>query len=150
MNSGIGDREELSALGIEPSAHLPDVGKNLTDQPLLGMGWLVEGSGSIFVEIGRNASLANELLGQWNQSHTGPLADTLASHLVFLRISDSAALRQMGDPSAGPHTAHYEIGISVGRPFLLDCVCINAWTSRTVLVSPNPLLAISSRHQLSL
>ncbi|PBK61223.1 pyranose dehydrogenase [Armillaria solidipes] len=33
LNSGIGDRSELTALGIQPVLHLPDVGKNLADHP---------------------------------------------------------------------------------------------------------------------
>lgn len=33
LHSGIGDENELKAVGIEPVANLPSVGKNLTDHP---------------------------------------------------------------------------------------------------------------------
>ena len=37
MLSGIGDRQELEKLNIKPIAHLPGVGKNLQDHPLLSL-----------------------------------------------------------------------------------------------------------------
>ncbi len=33
LHSGIGDEKELKAVGIQPVADLPSVGKNLTDHP---------------------------------------------------------------------------------------------------------------------
>jgi choline dehydrogenase-like flavoprotein len=41
LNSGIGDGEELTALGIKPLVNLPSVGKNLTDHPLGSVTWRV-------------------------------------------------------------------------------------------------------------
>jgi choline dehydrogenase-like flavoprotein len=35
LNSGIGDKEELKAVGIEALVDNPGVGKNLTDQPVV-------------------------------------------------------------------------------------------------------------------
>lgn len=37
MLSGIGDQKELESLGIKPIVHLPGVGKNLQDHPLLSI-----------------------------------------------------------------------------------------------------------------
>jgi choline dehydrogenase len=37
MLSGIGDQEDLKSLGIDPVVHLPGVGKNLQDHPLLSI-----------------------------------------------------------------------------------------------------------------
>ncbi|KAG6896162.1 hypothetical protein C0992_009911 [Termitomyces sp. T32_za158] len=41
LNSGIGDAGDLTALGINPIVSLPDVGKNLSDQPALSNNWFV-------------------------------------------------------------------------------------------------------------
>ncbi|KAK0437902.1 aryl alcohol oxidase, partial [Desarmillaria tabescens] len=47
LNSGIGDADELTAVGVTPTVHLPDVGKNLTDHPRWGVAWLVNDSNTI-------------------------------------------------------------------------------------------------------
>lgn len=41
MNSGIGDPNDLTPLGIPIVLNLPSVGKNLTDQPLMANSWSV-------------------------------------------------------------------------------------------------------------
>lgn len=43
MLSGIGDREELAAAGVEPVRHLPGVGKNLQDHVGLNVAWEMRG-----------------------------------------------------------------------------------------------------------
>lgn len=142
MNSGIGDRNELNALGIEPKIHLPDVGKNLTDHPRLANNWFVKANGRTFDLINRNASLTTELLRKWSLSHTGPLDDTFVSHLAFSRLPEDSVLRQIRDPAAGPNTAHYELGISVRGLFPPKHVLTNL-TSRMGLLALNPLSVIS-------
>lgn len=112
MNSGIGDKRELAALGIASLVHLPDVGKNLSDHLLIANNWHVKGQGKTYDEINRNASLTNDLIAQWKASHKGPLVDTLASHLVYSRVPKND-LRQFRDPAAGPNTAHIELAFSV-------------------------------------
>lgn len=39
LHSGIGDRNVLEHLGINSIVDLPDVGKNLTDQPVISVNW---------------------------------------------------------------------------------------------------------------
>ncbi|KAL0946164.1 hypothetical protein HGRIS_012427 [Hohenbuehelia grisea] len=38
---GIGDRQQLSSIGVSTLLNLPDVGKNLSDHPLLSSSWFV-------------------------------------------------------------------------------------------------------------
>ncbi|KAJ7745458.1 alcohol oxidase [Mycena maculata] len=109
MNSGIGDSQELSALGITPVHNLSSVGKNLTDHPLVRLSWLVD-STDTFDDLNRNATLAAEDLAQWNDTRTGPLADPITSQLGWLRLpDDSPVLQGILDPSAGPLSAHFEL-----------------------------------------
>ena len=41
LNSGIGDKDELSAVGVQPLLNLPSVGKNMSDHPGLGVSYSV-------------------------------------------------------------------------------------------------------------
>ncbi|RDB21189.1 Pyranose dehydrogenase [Hypsizygus marmoreus] len=115
LNSGIGDRSELSTLGIPSTHHLPDVGKNLTDHPRLASNWFVRGNERTFDNINQNVTLATELLDQWEETQTGPLVDTFASHLFFARLPPNfSRLEHTNDPAAGPNSPHYELGFSNG------------------------------------
>lgn len=114
LNSGIGDKHELAALGIASTVHLPDVGRNLSDHVLIGNNWLVNGRGQTYDEINRNSSLTDELVRQWNISHQGPLVDTLASQLIFGRVPSNIT-RLYKDSAAGPNTPHYELMIAVSH-----------------------------------
>ncbi|KXN84005.1 Glucose dehydrogenase [FAD, quinone] [Leucoagaricus sp. SymC.cos] len=103
MNSGIGKREELGALGIETLVNNPSVGKNLTDQ--------------VYAIMLFNTTLPNTedtALTEWNATRTGPL--TLPGHLknqvLGVRLPDNATLfSQDGfkDPSPGPTAPHLEM-----------------------------------------
>lgn len=65
--------------------------------------------------IRTNATLAAELLQQWNTSRTGALVIAGGNQLAWLRLPENASIFDLeADPSAGPTSAHYE--------FLLD-VC---------------------------
>ncbi|KAJ7471203.1 aryl-alcohol oxidase-like protein [Mycena galericulata] len=72
MHSGIGDRNALTALGIPSLLHLPSVGQNATDQPMLNASWFVNSTQTMDT-ISNNATLYNEAFVEWNRSHTGPL-----------------------------------------------------------------------------
>lgn len=41
MNSGVGDRDSLIKLGIQSVLHLPSVGKNFSDQPIVEVSYSV-------------------------------------------------------------------------------------------------------------
>lgn len=108
--SGVGDSVLLASLNISTILNLADVGKNLSDHPFLGNHWLVN-STSTFEAVGRNASLAADLLAQWNATGTGLLSDPGANQIGWMRLAPNASIfQQYGpDPSAGPTSPHYEL-----------------------------------------
>ncbi|KIK60975.1 hypothetical protein GYMLUDRAFT_43513 [Collybiopsis luxurians FD-317 M1] len=113
MNSGIGNSTYLSSFGIKPLIDLPSVGQNFTDHPRLVNNWPVSGNRT-FDEIYRNATLSASLQKLWSERGQGPLVDTFVSHLLFARLNESVLSELGGDPAAGKHTAHYELGFSNG------------------------------------
>lgn len=108
--SGIGDKTELSALGIKTIVNNPSVGRNLTDHSLLTNLWYVNSTGT-FDAITRNATLAVADVVQWEQTQMGPLVDSPLAHLIWSRVPDNSF--SIEDPSAGPNTAHYELLLAV-------------------------------------
>ncbi|KAG7098412.1 hypothetical protein E1B28_000368 [Marasmius oreades] len=109
MNSGIGDRKTLTNLGIQTVHHLPSVGQNLTEQPLLSYNWVVTANDTE-EEATRNVTLAAEQLKQWNDTRSGPLVDAPGLNLGWFRLPANASIfEEFEDPSPGPNTAHIEI-----------------------------------------
>ncbi|KAG1837492.1 GMC oxidoreductase-domain-containing protein, partial [Suillus subluteus] len=107
--SGVGDSAFLASLNITTILNLGDVGKNLSDHAFLGNHWLVN-STSTFEAVGRNASLAADLLEQWNTTGTGLFSDPGANQIGWMRLApNSSIFQQYPDPSAGPTSAHYEL-----------------------------------------
>lgn len=120
LNSGIGDSQELSAIGIEPLLHLPSVGKGLVDHPRLLSNWFVNGTDT-YDDINRNATLLDMLLEKWNATQKGPLVDTFAGHLFFARVpGNSTIFREVVDPAAGPNAAHFELAFSVRKVHIVN------------------------------
>ncbi|KAK0481457.1 aryl-alcohol oxidase [Armillaria novae-zelandiae] len=112
LNSGIGDARELLEVGIQAIVDLPDVGKNLSDQPSAGGRWYVNDTNT-WDNIVRNLTYRNELVRQWNETRTGPLVDTPPTHILWSRLpDDSPIFERFDDPAAGPNTPHLEIGFS--------------------------------------
>ncbi|OBZ67630.1 Pyranose dehydrogenase, partial [Grifola frondosa] len=72
--SGIGDADML--VSITALVNLTDVGRNLIDHPILSNHWLVNSTSTTVETINRNATLAEELLQQWNATGTGQFSDT--------------------------------------------------------------------------
>lgn len=113
LNSGIGDAAELSEVGIQAIIDLPDVGKNLSDQPIIWNKWYVNDTNT-WDDIFRNLTYRNELVTQWNETRTGPLVDTPISHILWSRLpDDSPIFERFNDPAAGRNTPHLEIDIQV-------------------------------------
>ncbi|KAG5219617.1 GMC oxidoreductase [Salix suchowensis] len=108
--SGIGNRETLSALGINTILNNADVGEHLQDHPFIPLQWEVN-SNETFDQLFYDADLSAAALNQWNTNHTGPLStNPVMNHIGFLRIPDDNAIWQENeDPSAGPNSPHYEI-----------------------------------------
>ncbi|KAI0049156.1 GMC oxidoreductase [Auriscalpium vulgare] len=104
--SGIGNKHDLASLGISTVIHSPGVGQNLQDHPLLASAWSVN-SNDTLDGISRNATLAGEILEQWETSKTGPFVDTGGNLFAWLRLPSIFSGKR--DPSAGPTSAHVEI-----------------------------------------
>ncbi|KAF9445261.1 GMC oxidoreductase [Macrolepiota fuliginosa MF-IS2] len=104
LNSGIGPKGELEALGIKSLIDNPSVGKNFSDQPTLFIGL----STNLPVD-GFNMTAA---LAEWLGSHTGRLADPLhMASLGWVRFPTTANPFKDGspDPAAGPNSPHIEL-----------------------------------------
>jgi hypothetical protein len=62
----------------------------------------------------RDPAVQQKQLTQWDETGTGPLVNTISSHLGFFRIRKSnPVLSKGGDPTPGPNTPHYEFLVSV-------------------------------------
>ncbi|KAJ7134626.1 pyranose dehydrogenase [Mycena epipterygia] len=109
MNSGIGDKNTLTALGIPSVLDLPSVGQNATDQPMVFAAWSVNSTQTID-SIEQNVTLFNEAYAQWNATHTGPFTNVPVTHIAWTRLdANSPIFENVTDPSAGPKTPHIEI-----------------------------------------
>ncbi|KAF8956200.1 hypothetical protein BDZ97DRAFT_1958944 [Flammula alnicola] len=107
--SGIGDKNDLSALNITTTINNPSVGQNLSDHTQLSNIFSVQGTES-FDSVMRNNTALGEALNQYLTSKTGIFAGNIANNLGFLRLpSNSSIFQTVADPSAGPNSAHWEI-----------------------------------------
>ncbi|KAF7351779.1 hypothetical protein MSAN_01611300 [Mycena sanguinolenta] len=110
LNSGVGDRTALQALGISTVLDLPSVGKNASEHPYSGLSWAVNSNQTV-ESITQNATRYNEAFAEWNNSHTGPFVDpSPGTHAAWLRLSDNSSVFDIHpDPSPGPDAPHFEI-----------------------------------------
>ncbi|KAK0499312.1 aryl-alcohol-oxidase from pleurotus Eryingii [Armillaria luteobubalina] len=113
LHSGIGNSDELTALGIAPTHHLPDVGKNLSDQVLWNVPFTVNDTNTIENIYYRNITFQEEALAEWKANRTGFLTVGIANQRGFLRIPEDASILD-GEPCAGNETAHYELAFVNG------------------------------------
>lgn len=98
MLSGIGDRAELSAIGVNVTVNLPDVGKHLKDHPIVASYFSVN-SNQTYDAVERDPSQA---LAIWEKNRTGVLVATPATALGFFRLPKNDTIFQnVSDPSAG-------------------------------------------------
>ncbi|EJF61540.1 aryl-alcohol oxidase-like protein [Dichomitus squalens LYAD-421 SS1] len=106
--SGIGDKDRLRALDIEPLLDLPDVGQHLKDHPILANYWNVS-SNNTYDDLRRNTTLIEAAIAQWQTNRTGRLVDSPVQSLAFMRVpANSRIFDNVTDPSAGPHSGHFE------------------------------------------
>ncbi|KAJ7902571.1 aryl-alcohol oxidase [Mycena olivaceomarginata] len=110
LNSGIGDRQALIDIGIQPIVHLPDVGQNLSDQATIGVYWEVN-STDTFDTISRNSTLAGEVLEEWLDDRSGRFVSSVLGNILgWVRLPlDNPVLEGQVDPAPGPNSPHYEI-----------------------------------------
>jgi choline dehydrogenase-like flavoprotein len=108
MLSGIGDSAQLSQFNIQTIVNLPDVGKNLQDHVVLHNTFSVNANFTND-DIFRNATLFEDDLAQWEQSHDGPFATSVTAEVGWLRLPKNATIFEtVEDPSSGPEVPHYE------------------------------------------
>ncbi|KIK50781.1 hypothetical protein GYMLUDRAFT_266073 [Collybiopsis luxurians FD-317 M1] len=148
MNSGIGDSDFLSSLGINPLVHLPSVGQNMSVQPILGNIWNVNPDAQTLDVISQNETVLAQLLEEWMEKKQGPLVDSGGSQGVSFRFN-SSILEAIGeDPSSGqnsPHASFQLVGGTISNTpstgkFLGIYTTVSCPTSRgTIMInSTNP------------
>ncbi|KAF5327359.1 hypothetical protein D9619_004993 [Psilocybe cf. subviscida] len=110
MLSGIGDKNELQKVGVKAIVDLPDVGGNMQDHAFVAVQWTVN-SNKTQDTLTEQPLLFEAARKQYDATHTGIFANNPAgNHIGWFRLpDDSPVLKQFGDPSAGPHSPHYEM-----------------------------------------
>jgi hypothetical protein len=101
-------------MNITPVVNLPDVGRGVSDHPIVSAVWTVNSNrtSSTFLD---NQTNFNAALAEWNSSGTGPLSFTAPTQVGWLRVpSTDPIFQNASDPSSGPHSAHYELLFGVG------------------------------------
>ncbi|KAF9053908.1 aryl-alcohol-oxidase from pleurotus Eryingii [Hymenopellis radicata] len=107
LNSGIGDSDTLSTIGIDTTLHLPSVGQNLTEHPRFTLDWSISDNNTFESVYWRNATFQQEALTEWQESRTGFLSSNPYSQVGFLRFPEEEVT--WNDICAGPETPQYEI-----------------------------------------
>ncbi|GJF00198.1 aryl-alcohol oxidase-like protein [Phanerochaete sordida] len=123
MLSGVGNATELSSFGITPVVDLPDVGRNLQDQPLLASYFRVISniSNATYDAVERSPELKTAALAQWNATRTGLFSGGVVNGVGFLRLpANSSIFQNITDPAAGPNTGHIEMIFGDGYNALVD------------------------------
>ncbi|KAI0684565.1 alcohol oxidase [Cytidiella melzeri] len=139
MLSGIGDSAELAALDITTIVDLPDVGKNLQDQPSSINSFTVNSTDTLD-PLTFNSTFTAQQLALWQSNHTGQLGLPFGDQLGWFRLpSNSTVFETTPDPTAGPTSAHFMFTlfdgfIAFNPPFATSG---NFFTALTVGVSPS-------------
>ncbi|KAJ2912440.1 hypothetical protein MD484_g7971, partial [Candolleomyces efflorescens] len=103
LNSGIGNKTELEALGITPLLNLPDVGQGMTEHVAANVVWSVVPPSPPTID-------AATALAMWHENRTGPLTERFTHQLLWSRIrDDSPIFEEYKDPSTGPTSPHIEM-----------------------------------------
>ncbi|KAJ7131737.1 aryl-alcohol oxidase-like protein [Mycena crocata] len=110
MNSGVGDKTALAAFGIKSIVHLPDVGRNLSDQATIASVWRVNSTETLDT-INRNATLAAEIMAEWEEHRSGRFVSSVLGNILgWIRLPlSNPVLAGRADPAPGPKSPHYEI-----------------------------------------
>lgn len=117
LNSGIGDPAELENIGVQPVFSLYSVGKNFSCEPHVPFSWTANGP---IVNLNANETASEEALQQWIASRTGPMTGSGWSTLAYFRLpDDSPVLVGNEDPSAGPNTPHFGLGINANGYYIM-------------------------------
>jgi choline dehydrogenase-like flavoprotein len=137
MLSGIGDKNALAKVGINTIVNLPGVGQNMTDHPLLAHNYLVNNTETFDNYLG-NSLVSN--VADWENTHKGPLAFTVANQLAFLRVNSSDPIyKRFKDPSTGKTSGHFEFLFGNGffMPGVTEPSTGNYFAFLTQIMSPS-------------
>ncbi len=141
MLSGVGDGEQLRAMGIEVTHHLPEVGANLQDHLAVLLQMVMQDSTSYGI------SLEAAPRGAWNLVEyalwrRGPLASNLFESTAFLRTGpglDRPDIQFVFQPARRNQNA---FPIPIGHGFVMSSVLLYPKSrGRIALASPDPATA---------
>ncbi|KAJ2927308.1 hypothetical protein H1R20_g9787, partial [Candolleomyces eurysporus] len=105
--SGVGNATELKQLEIQQTVDLPDVGKNMSEQPIFFLTWTL----GINDTVVPTEEMQTQWLAEWKANRTGPLTGIGVNTLGWLRIPDNSSVwENHKDPSSGKNTPHIELG----------------------------------------
>ncbi|KAJ7061182.1 aryl-alcohol oxidase-like protein [Mycena amicta] len=99
--SGIGPTADLTARGIPTVLNVPDVGRNLQDQTILGLQWEVNSNFTTLAPFFANSTAFGDALAEWDGSHSGFAAgNTVVNTIGFMRLPSNSPLMTAagGDP----------------------------------------------------
>ncbi|KAJ2920802.1 hypothetical protein H1R20_g16290, partial [Candolleomyces eurysporus] len=133
LSSGIGDRRELSALGVNTIHDLPDVGKGMSDHVVLLTAWNTTGAA---IPPPSPADLE-----QWQNTRTGRLSGFGPKNFIWSRIpSNSSIWKGNQDPASGRNAPHLELALSnLGNNAVASVVLLTPKSRGSVkLRSSNP------------
>ncbi|KAJ3575776.1 hypothetical protein NP233_g878 [Leucocoprinus birnbaumii] len=117
LNSGVGDPTDLKQTGVQPVFSLPSVGKNLSCEPHVPFTWAAKGP---TLNLNANQTAAQDALQEWIANRTGPMTGSGWSTLTYVRLpDDSPVFNGHEDPSAGPNTPHFGIGINANGYYIM-------------------------------
>ena len=141
LNSGIGDAEELHALGISPVHDLPAVGHHLRDHPAVPLAMETDDSTSYALSA-RTLPRSAAQIAQYFLKRTGPLASNLFETNAYIRSQpqyDRPDLQLVFQP-ARRNTRPFPIPL--GHGFAASIVCLYPLsTGRVRIAGPDPLSA---------
>ncbi|EAU90676.2 aryl-alcohol oxidase [Coprinopsis cinerea okayama7 len=137
LNSRIGNKTQLRAVGVQVVHDLPDVGQGLREMPTVTLSWIANVTDPAPTD--QTAALA-----EWQANRTGPLSEFLLGRVQCLwhRIpKDDDIWKKHEDPSSGPTTPHLELWLRGGMRNMSTWLLLNTPQSRgTVkLGSSDPL-----------
>ncbi|ESK84505.1 aryl-alcohol oxidase [Moniliophthora roreri MCA 2997] len=103
--SGIGNTTELSSIGVPTIKHLPSVGRNMSEQPIVQSPFRVNTTDTGDTSV-QNQVVANEQMKLWLEERRGPLANAPLLDIGWLRVPVEEGVV---DPAGDSKTAHLEV-----------------------------------------
>ncbi|PRC95164.1 GMC family oxidoreductase [Solimicrobium silvestre] len=145
--SGIGNAEQLSAMGITPVVNLPGVGQNLQDHIDYVQSWIAPSNSATFGASLRGIKNVASAIGQWRRERRGMITSTFASAGAFLKSSPEIALPDLqlvfvlalvDDHARKPHLSHgISCHVDVLRPYSRGSVNLRSTDPRMApLIDP--------------